>query len=360
MMDEKYKPKDLKEVIGQNDFILKVSEWLRKWKPGKALLIYGSTGTGKTLIVKLMAKERNMSLFELNAGHERSASSIKEILLPAAKEGSLLSKRLILIDEVDSMGQSDRGGIAEIIKAIKESANPIILIANDAYDDKIRSLRGYCELLRIRKIPKNLIEKRLIEIASKEKLKADSEIIKTIAMNSDGDMRSAINDLVYSASSMERDKEKNIFEVLNTVFKGRSFVKALRAIDDSDKDLEELFWWIEQNIPLEYSNPMLIAAAFNALSKADIFRSKVMKNQNYRFNKYMKEMMASISLIENPQRKFVMYRPPQRFITLGATKVSRKVAEEFYKSLGLCCSLRKIREQAPFLKLILGRKFMGY
>jgi hypothetical protein len=105
---------------------------------------------------------------------------------------------------------------------------------------------------------------------------------------------------------------------------------------------------------------MLIAAAFNALSKADIFRSKVMKNQNYRFNKYMKEMMASISLIENPQRKFVMYRPPQRFITLGATKVSRKVAEEFYKSLGLCCSLRKIREQAPFLKLILGRKFMGY
>jgi hypothetical protein len=74
----------------------------------------------------------------------------------------------------------------------------------------------------------------------------------------------------------------------------------------------------------------------------------------------MKEMMASISLIENPQRKFVLYRPPQRFITLGSTKISRKDTEEFYKSLGLNCSLRKIKDQAPFLKLILGKKFMGY
>lgn len=360
MLSEKYKPNSLKEVVGQTDLILKTIDWLKKWKPGKALLIYGSTGTGKTLVIKLIAKEMKMSLFELNASDERSASSMKEKLLPAAKEGSLFNKRLILIDEVDSFGQSDRGGIAEVIRAIKESANPIILIASDAYDNKLRSLRGYCELLKVRRIPKNLIEKKLIEISSKEKMKIDGEIIKRIAENADGDMRSATNDMIFSSESVYRDKEKNIFEVLNTIFRSKDLRKTLQAIDRSGKDLDELFWWIEQNIPLEYQNKELISQALDILSKADVFRSNITKNQNYRFNKYMKDMMASISLLENPQKRFMLYRPPGRFITLGSTKVSRKEAEEFYKSLGLNCSMKKMREQAPFLKIILGKKFMGF
>jgi replication factor C large subunit len=360
MLSEKYKPNNLKEIVGQTDFILKTIDWLKKWKPGKALLIYGPTGTGKTLVTKLIAKEMKMSLFELNASDDRSASSIKEKLLPAAKEGSLFNKRLILIDEVDSFGQSDRGGITEVIRAIKESVNPIILIASDAYDAKLKSLRGYCELLKVRRTPKNLIEKKLIEISLKEKMKIDSEAIKRIAENADGDMRSAMNDLIFSSESVYRDKEKNIFEVLNIIFRSKDLRKTLQAIDRSGKDLDELFWWIEQNIPLEYQNKELITQALDILSKADVFRSSITRNQNYRFNKYMKDMMASISLLENPQKRFMLYRPPGRFITLGSTKVSRKEAEEFYKSLGLKCSMKKMREQAPFLKIILGKKFMGF
>jgi replication factor C large subunit len=359
MLMEKYKPKNLEEILGQKELILKINDWLKKWKPGKALFIYGPTGTGKTLIINLIAKERKMSLFEINASDERSASSIKEKLLPASKEGSLFNKRLILIDEVDSFSQADRGGIAEIIKIVKESANPIILTANDAYDIKLRSLRSYCDLIRIRKIPRNLIEKKLTEIASKERLKIDKETIERIALNAEGDIRSAINDLTLN-ENVFRDKEKNIFEVLNIIFRGKNLRKALHAIDSSDKDIDELFWWIEQNIPLEYQNPDLIVQAFEILSKADIFRSKIIKNQNYRFNKYMKDMIASISLIENPQKRFILYKPPGRLITLGSTKTSRREVEEFYKGLGLHCSTKKIREQAPFLKIILGKDFMGF
>lgn len=360
MLAEKYKPQNLRDVVGQKDLILKINEWLNKWKPGKALLIYGPTGTGKTLIVNLIAKERNMSLFEINASDSRSASSIKENLLPASKEGSLLNKRLILIDELDGFSEADRGGIAEVIKIIKESANPIIFIANDVYVQKLRTLRTYCELIRIRKIPVNLIEKKLIETAQKEKIKIDIESIRKIALNSNGDIRSAINDLKSFNENAFRDREKNIFEVLNNIFRGKNLVKALQAIDKSDKDIDELFWWIEQNIPIEYQNPELIANAFEILSKADIFRSQIIKNQNYRFRKYMKEMIASISLIENPQKRFILYKPPGRLITLGSTKTSRKEAGEFYKSLGLSCSMKKIREQSSYLKIILRKEFKGF
>lgn len=354
MLIEKYKPNRLNEVLGQRDLILKLGDWLAKWKPGKALLICGPSGTGKTLIVNLMAKEKNMILFEINASDERSASSMKETLLPAAKESSLFKKRLILIDEVDSLGESDRGGIAEIIKILKESANPIVLIANDAYNPKLRALRAYCELVKVRRIPVNVIEKKLGEIAFKEKIRINGETIRRIAESADGNIRSAINDLTSNAEAF-RDKEKNIFDVLHDVFRAKDLRKSSRAIDNSDKDIDEVFWWIEQNIPLEYQDPKLVADAFEILSKADLFRSKVMKNQNYRFMRYMRDVMASITLIENPQRRFILYRPPQRLITLGSTKVSRKEEEEFYLSLGLRCSMRKIKEQAPYLNIFLKR-----
>jgi replication factor C large subunit len=355
MLSEKYQPRDMREVIGQKELGLKINGWLDNWKPGKALLIYGPTGTGKTLLVRLIAKERNMNLYELNSSDDRSASSLKESLIPASKEGSLLKKRLIVIDEVDSFGEADRGGIAEVINAIKGGSNPMILIANDAYNQKLKTLRNYCELVRSRKVPVNMIEKKLAYIAYKEGIKISPQDIRKIAENSDGDIRSAINDL-GSTNIISRDKEKNIFEVLNVVFRSRNLREASRAIDSSDKDLDELFWWIEQNIPLEYQNHALIAKAFEILSKADVFRSQIIKNQNYRFRKYMKDMMASISLIENSQKRFILYRPPQRLITLGSTKVSRKESEEFYRSLRLKCSMKKIKEQIPYLNIILKSK----
>lgn len=358
MLVEKYKPKKLVEIIGQKEIILKTCIWLKKWKRGKALMIYGPTGTGKTLIAQLMAKENNMNLLEINSSDDRSASFIKEVLVPASKEGSLSKKRLILIDDVDSL--SERGGIAEIIKIIKDSSYPIILTATDAYDPKLRALRNYCELLKIRRIYTNLIEKSLNQIAFKEKIKIDKDSLRNIALNSDGDIRSALNDLENSSNDSHRDREKNIFEVLRVIFQGKNLIEALSAIDRCDKNEEEIFWWIEQNVCNEYEDNEKIAKAFELLSKADLFRSKVFVNQNYRFKKYMKNMLASMCLIDKNRKKFISYKPPDRLIMLGATRSFRKDEEEFYRDLNLHCSMRKIKEQSPYLKIILGNKAMNF
>jgi replication factor C large subunit len=355
MLIEKYKPKKLDEIIGQKETISKITFWLKEWKPGKALLLYGPVGIGKSIILEIIANEMNMSLLEINSSDDRSASSIKEILLPASKEGSLFKKRLILIDEIDSFSGEDRGGIAEIIKIVKESAHPIILIANNAYDSKLKTLRGYCELIRLRRIPSNLIEKRLNEIAFKERLKIDKDSIRRIALNSDGDIRSAINDLEILSKDSIREREKDIFEILKMIFQGENLREILRTIEQSDKDIDEIFWWVEQNICNEYKKPEDIMKAFEFLSKADLFRGRIVSKQNYRFRKYMKDMIAGISSL-NKEKKFVSYKPPDRLILLGSTKSSRKDAEEFYKTLGLHCSQRKIKEQFSYLKIIFGNK----
>ena len=354
MLVEKYKPKRLVEIVGQKNIIQKITEYLKNWKPGKALLLYGPTGIGKTLIAGVVAKENKFFLTEINTTDKDIVSYIKEVILPSSREGSLLNKRLILVDEIDSF--SDRGMMNEMIKVIKESASPIILTANNAYNEKLRSLRSYCTLIRVNRIPVNLIERELNKIALKEKIKIDKEMIRRVAFDSDGDIRSAINDLEGVSKDVEfglRDREKDIFKTLEVIFQSNDLGKSLQAIDESDKDIDEILWWIEQNIPLELKSNEEIARALDLLSKADLFRSKITVNQNYRFKKYMKELIAGITLVGN-NKKFIMYKPPDRLLILGRTKALRNKNEETYGNLGsiLHCSKRKVKEQMPFLNII--------
>lgn len=359
MLLDKYSPKKIGDVVGQKVIIKRIQDWLKKGKPGKALLLYGPTGIGKTLITSIIANERNMRLLEINASDNRTASSIKKILEPATKDGSLSKNRLILIDEIDGLSSADRGGISEIKRIIKESKFPVILIANNAYHPKLRILRSYCELLKVKRIPVNLIEKRLREICKKEKLKVDNTTIREIAINSNGDIRSAINDLEIASVSY-REREENIFDVLRTIFKGRDLKTILKSIDQCDKDIDEIIWWVEQNICTEFKTPEEIAKAFDILSKADLFRSKIIISQNYRFKRYMKNLIAGIALVrKKPYYKFNLYKPPDRLIILGRTKMIRHKKDEVYENLGnfLHCSKRKIKEQLPYLEIILNENF---
>ena len=74
------------------------------------------------------------------------------------------------MDEVDGMGGADRGGLPELIKIIKGAKSPIICICNDRQAQKIRSLAGHCYDLRVKRPTKQVIAKRVIEIAAKEGL----------------------------------------------------------------------------------------------------------------------------------------------------------------------------------------------
>jgi hypothetical protein len=57
----------------------------------------------------------------------------------------------LVMDEVDGMSAGDRGGVAELIQMIKTSRVPVICIANDGYNQKIKSLKNHCLELKFAK-----------------------------------------------------------------------------------------------------------------------------------------------------------------------------------------------------------------
>ena len=375
---QKYNPKNLEEFVDHKEAIDVFLKWINKWKPGgKAVLLYGMPGIGKTALIHAYAVEKNFEFIEMNASDFRSAAQIQEVLGQSMKQSSLFKKsKIFLIDEVDGIaGREDLGGVGAIIKIIKESRFPVVLTANDAYNPKLRTLRQYCQLVKFRKISVWDIQKRLKEICAKEKIEVDGEVLRQLAKISEGDLRSAINDLeTISQGKKEiivkdlemlgyRERETNIFEVLRNIFKTQTAISAKLAINSSDKDPDEIFWWIENNIANEYEKPEEIAKAYDALSKADIFRQRIISRQNWRFKAYMIDLMTAgvSSAKRQTYKKFTRYQYPSNIMILGRSKSDRKSKNEVLLKLSTIfhCSTKKVRQEfLPYLSLILKNKEM--
>jgi len=374
----KYKPKNLKEFVNQFKALETFLKWIKNWKPGsKALLFHGPPGVGKTALMEAFSGEKKLEFIEMNASDARSASQIEKVLGQSTLQRPLFKKtKIFLIDEIDGLaGRADMGGPKTIIKILKETRYPIVLVANNPWDPKLRSIRNYCILVQFTKISVWDIEKRLSQICENEKIKADKEVLRQLAKSAKGDLRSAINDLEIVSQGRKRiepkdldvlsyrEKEVSIFDVLKAIFKTKNALAAKLSINNVDKDPDEIFWWIENNIAREYEDPEEIAKAYGALSKADIFKKRISSRQNWRFKAYMIDMMtAGVALAKKEMyRKFTRYQYPSKIIVLGITKRQRKEEREMLQKLSkqLHCSERKVRKEfLPFFKIMIRDKVM--
>lgn len=332
---------------------------------GKALLIIGKSGTGKTISVYRLAEEMNYEVYELNAGDFRDEESINNLIGKATKEGSLFGGRIILIDDIEGMsGREDRGGVGALSELIKESIWPIVITAtdgNEIYDKRFKTLRSKCKIIKFNQISVLEIFKILKKINEKNNLKLNDNDLKEIARRAGGDVRAALNDL-FSVSVdgtfdgiEHRDSKENIFNVMKILFKSLDRNIIENAFNNLDIDLNEVPLWLEENLPLEYYGEEL-NKAFNAMSKADVFNGRIRRQQYYRFLVYVR-ILLSLGVAFSKNRKsegYIGYKRGERLLKMWIMKNKYKakydMAEELSRVLH-CSKMKVMREVLPFLNL---------
>jgi replication factor C large subunit len=324
---EKYRPKNFEEIKGQDEAIFQIKEFLKNFgKKKNAIILHGPPGTGKTTIAHVIGKETNSEIFELNASDLRDRKRLEEVLKPAMEQKSLLKLgKIILVDEADGISAVDKGGLTELIELIDATNYPVIITANDIWDKKLTPLRKKAELIQLKDIDYRTIKEVLIDILRREKNFIEDEVLTRISVKSKGDLRAAINDLqtiskVKDLSGIdfdERNKEVDIFNALKVIFKGKANDDMLKLYDSVKMPLDEIILWVEENIPNEYKGREL-ARAYDLLSKADIFKGRIYKQQYWRFLVYENIFLsygisASKKMIKTG---FTTYKKPTRILKI--------------------------------------------
>jgi replication factor C large subunit len=334
-LSEKYRPNKFSEIMGQNLAIDKLKAFFNsfnmKLAKKKAILLYGPPGTGKTTLAHVLAKEVEYELFELNASDLRNRAKLDEILKPSTLQKSLFSKgKIILVDEADGITSTEYGGLAELIALIEKTKFPMVITANDIWQQKFALLRQKCELVALKEVAYEIILEILKKILEKEVKNIELDLLKSIAAKSRGDLRAALNDLqsvIYNHNIGEfnekdigeREKNLDIFNAMKNIFKCKTTKETTEAYDNVQMETDQISLWLEKNIPLEYHGEDLVRA-FEALSKADIFKGRIYRQQHWRFMEYQNFFLtAGISAarrIKSNAESFTKYQQPTRILKI--------------------------------------------
>ncbi|MCK4589770.1 MAG: replication factor C large subunit [Nanoarchaeota archaeon] len=333
----KYQPQNLSEIQGQNKSVLQLKSFVENFKKQrkKALIVYGNVGNGKTSAIYALARELDLELLEINASDVRNEEKINQIVGGALKQQSLFFKsKIILVDEADGIfGREDRGGVQALVALIKEAQFPLILTANNPWDKKFSTLRNYCEMLQFSKLRYTSVAKVLKKICSEEGIEYEDDALQSLARRADGDLRGAIIDLQSLAHDKKltaedldnldpRKQTETIINAIMRIFKTTDAQVSLEAADLIDENIDELFLWIDENLPKEYTQPHDLYRAYEKMSRADIFRRRIRRRQHWRYIVYIKSLLsAGISVSKDEKyRTFTRYGRTQRILKLWKAK----------------------------------------
>jgi replication factor C large subunit len=364
---EKHRAICYSDLKGQDLAIDKVKIFLKTFPKKKAVVLHGAPGTGKTSLAYAIASENDLEIMELNASDLRDKDKIASIVGPASQQRSLFKTgKIILIDEVDGISTRDRGGLSELLVLLEKTSYPIVVTANDIWQQKFNLLRMKAEMIQLKEVDYKAILGILKTICEKENVVVANDVLTSISIKARGDIRAAINDLqILSGMDQpaliqelgERNKEESIFSALQYVFKNAQIdPKMLTIYDEVNMPIDQVFLWIEENIPMEYKGEELFKA-FDALSRADVFRGRIYRQQHWRFLVYENFLLASgIATAKKYNRTgFTSYKKPSRILKIwlqNQRAVKKKTICEKY-ALYSHISIRRAMKDFLMIKILL-------
>jgi DNA polymerase III delta prime subunit len=233
---EKYRPEKLEDYVGNQSIIDKVRIYLDNGDVPH-LLLYGTAGTGKTTLAKLIAKNIDCDLMYINASDENNVETVREKIKNFASTIGFRQWKLIILDEADYLTPNAQAALRNLMETFSKTTR-FILTCN--YVEKvIDPIQSRCQVFGITPPSKKEVAVRVNSILQTEGVTAKPEDLVSIVNSGYPDIRRILNSCQRQVVNGELKIDKQSLIESN-------YVDKIITLLSSKPDKKQLFTSIRQ------------------------------------------------------------------------------------------------------------------
>jgi len=216
---EKYRPRTLDEVVGQDDVIKRLKGYVER-KNIPHLLFSGPPGTGKTATSIALARDLfgdvwRDNFIEMNASDERGIDVVRHKIKEFARTAPISSPfKIIFLDEADALTPDAQAALRRTMEMYSRTCR--FILSCNYVSRIIEPIQSRCAVFKFKPISRDAMKRKLLEICEKEGLEIDDEALEALIYISGGDFRKAINALQGASALGQRIDANMIYQITAT------------------------------------------------------------------------------------------------------------------------------------------------